>query len=123
MFEKWTISANVFVMENCQVRIRNDFFVRILFKIAFTCKFRPTESHSRRKKQVTLPAINGEKVVCITVAVGDDISESKNWKGGFYDATLKPKNIVIWNRRQLDGLVCVYEDVKNYHETISKFWL
>lgn len=72
-------------------------------------------------KQATFSTIDGEEVVCIVGIDGGDIDELKNWQGSFYDASRKPKHILIWNCRHLDGLVCIYKDVKNYHEIVSKF--
>lgn len=94
---------------------------RVIFSIALTRAFRPTELHTLKMNQVNFVKIDGNKVLQIVGRIGKSDSESRNWRKGFYDATHKPKDNIFWRHERCGKQICVFDGVETYYKIVSQF--
>ena len=96
------------------------FCTRMIFDIAFMTSFRPTELSNIRVEDVTCFQSEDGDAWRIVGTLGDLGGASKTQGGGLKYVNVKPKEVLVWNKIQLDGLLNVYEDIQEYVELIKR---
>lgn len=68
--------------------------------------------------QVYLSDIGSEEVLQIVGRIRSSDGESKSRQERIYRAARKPKDVNVWPRELCDGLLCIFDDVMCYHNTM-----
>lgn len=95
------------------------FICRLIFNVALATEMRPGELHKLECSQVVRRKFDGEDVIVITGMIGSTDGVTKNAKGGWRETSTRPKQIFIWNRHNMDGLLNVYKDISKYMDVRS----
>lgn len=135
---KFSASHNVLTKEDIFTLYDSDslskktplgFLTRIIFNLALSTTWRPGMLHNIDISDIKTETHKGEQVYRIKSRIAT-ANASKCEKGGLNAVNDKPSSVTIWRRFQLNGQLCIFDDIKEYldmtseiHQTNSKFFL
>lgn len=93
---------------------------RLILDLAYVTTWRPGMISSLRMDQIRKVTANGEPAYRIFSLIASERG-SKTAQGVLRAASDKPLEVTIWRRQQLNGQLCVFDDIERYLTATAKF--